>query len=139
MMQRRTPAARAPLRKARVVAAPRVHGAFCSARVLGTLAALACGASGTAQDLPNPFARPEPVRTSASKPAEPQAPPTLELRATLVLDRKSSANIGGTIMRVGQKVGGYRLVSVREGAAVLVDAAGVTYTLEIAPPGQVTP
>jgi hypothetical protein len=107
---------------------------------IAVLAGLWCSAAAAAQDLPNPFARPGSGLSSARGSAEqPEAPLTLELRATLVRGRKSSANIGGVIVSVGEKVGGYRLVSVHEGAAVLVDAAGITYVLELEPPGQVAP
>jgi hypothetical protein len=96
-----------------------------------TLAALGCHANAAAQEkLANPFARPmQPTGSIAAA-----APIDLELRATLVRGNASSANIGGTIVRVGRRVGEYRLVSVHEGAAVLVDAAGVTHVLEIEPP-----
>jgi hypothetical protein len=99
------------------------------------LAALAFKHSLAAQPLPNPFARPGGATVADSADT---APIELRLRATLVRGRASSANIGGTIVRVGERVGEYRLVSVHEGAAVLVDAAGVTHVLEIEPP-QVAP
>jgi hypothetical protein len=108
--------------------------------LLGVLA-VACSCASAGQDLPNPFARPAAARSAASARAavQPQEPADLELRATLVRGRDSSANIGGRILRVGEKMGGYRLVSVREGAAVLVDASGVSYVLEIEPSRQVAP
>jgi hypothetical protein len=85
--------------------------------------------------LPNPFARPAQARIvpGDDREAAPSAP-LLELRATLVRGRESSANIGGTIVQVGAKIGDYRLTSVNEGMAVLADDAGVTYVLEIEPP-----
>lgn len=43
---------------------------------------------------------------------------TLDLRATLVAGRRSSVNLGGSILSLGDEVAGYRLVSVREGEAV---------------------
>jgi hypothetical protein len=92
------------------------------------LAGLCAEASGGEQRLANPFSRPESASAAAAAPA------LLELRATLVRGGQSSANIGGTIVRIGERVGDYRLVSVHEGAAVIVDAAGVTYVLEIEPP-----
>lgn len=107
-------------------------------RLLGSvlLAGVACCAVVSAQELPNPFARP--ASTSARAGAEPaEAPLSLALRATLVRGRASSANIGGTIVRIGQTIGGYRLASVHEGTVMLVDAAGVTHVLEIEPPQQV--
>ena len=105
------------------------------------LALLACCAGAAAEDLPNPFARPEAAAGgyAARRGAQAPTPDSLDLRATLVRGRKSSANFGGTILRVGEKVGGYRLVSVHEGAAVLVDDTGVTYVIEIEPHGQVEP
>ena len=77
------------------------------------------------------------MRAPRREPGQPS--PTLELRATLVRGRESSANIGGTIVRVGDKIGDYRLISVHEGAAVLADAAGFIHVLEIEPSRQVTP
>ncbi|HET7131394.1 MAG TPA: hypothetical protein VFJ95_04065 [Gammaproteobacteria bacterium] len=102
-----------------------------------TLALLACAAGAAAQDLPNPFARPDGREAPGSGRVQQQNPHSLELRATLVRGRSSSANIDGTIVRVGEKVAGYRLVSVHEGAAVLVDAAGITYVIELARSRQV--
>lgn len=107
---------------------------------LGLLVAVLSGVS-AAQDLRNPFARPEAeaVAPSHVDAVEPQRPVDVELRATLVRGRDSSANIGGTIVRVGERVGSFRLVSVRERAAVIVDSAGVSYVLEMSPPRQVLP
>lgn len=148
MIVRRIVAARAALPETRAPRPPRGPGAPRSLRVLGVLAGLACSANGVvAQDLANPFALPKSARASASPSvgAEAPLPPlALELRATLVIGRESSANIGGTIVRVGEKIRGYRLVSVHEGAAVLVDAAGITHVLgierhEFETPWQVTP
>ena len=45
-------------------------------------------------------------------------PGQLDLRATLVGGRRSSVNLGGSILGLGDEVAGYRLVSVREGEAV---------------------
>ena len=45
-------------------------------------------------------------------------PDTFDLRATLVAGRRSSVNLGGSILGLGEEVAGYRLVSVREGEAV---------------------
>jgi hypothetical protein len=95
-----------------------------------TLAAVGLQTSIASQPLANPFARPG---SSSAGEAAAAVPIDLQLRATLVRGRASSANIGGTIVRVGERVGGYRLVSVYEGAAVLVDATGVTHVLEIEP------
>lgn len=95
---------------------------------------------GMAQELPNPFARPVSTRAPASDDHDSSARPSpnLELRATLVRGRQSSANIGGTIVPVGAKIGNYRLISVHEGAAVLTDSAGATHVLEIAPTARIT-
>jgi hypothetical protein len=102
-----------------------------------TLALLACAAGAAAQDLANPFALPAGREAPGRGRAQQENPTSLELRASLVRGRSSSANIGGKIVRVGEKVAGYRLVSVHEGAAVLVDAAGITYVIELEPSRQV--
>lgn len=92
----------------------------------GALVAAPPQASATPSDVPNPFARPGAARAATGA----VAPLDLELRATLVAGRHSSANIGGTILKLGQELGGYRLIAVREGTAVLV-RAGIPYVLEI--------
>lgn len=70
----------------------------------------------------NPFAKPAFMTLIEEAPAlarrEPQAE-ALSLQATLVAKDKSFANIGGIILAPGEEHDGYRLVSVREGAAVL--------------------
>lgn len=43
----------------------------------------------------------------------------LELRATLLAGERSSANLGGAIVSIGDEIAGYRLVSIQEGEAVL--------------------
>jgi len=70
----------------------------------------------------NPFAKPAfmtlieeaPAQTRREAPAE-----ALSLKATLVAEGKSFANIGGIILAPGEEHDGYRLLAVREGAAVL--------------------
>jgi hypothetical protein len=99
---------------------------FGIAAVLAALAGATLQGFAAASDLPNPFVRPGGVRNATA----PAAPLELELRATLVAGRRSSANIGGTILRLGQELGGYRLTAVHEGTAVLV-RAGIPYVLEI--------
>lgn len=97
-------------------------------------------ANAETQELPNPFARPAlTAAPGGGRETAAQPSPTLELRATLVRGRQSSANIGGTIVRVGGKIGNYRLISVHEGAAVLADAAGVIHVIDIDLSRQVTP
>ena len=99
------------------------------------LAVLGLNSTLAAQPLANPFARP-----GLATPGEGDAavPIDLQLRATLVRGRASSANIGGRIVSVGERIGSYRLVSVHEGAAVLVDQAGLTHVLGMEPQ-QATP
>ncbi len=41
-----------------------------------------------------------------------------ELRATLVSDKRSLVNLGGTILELGEEAHGYRLLEVREDEAV---------------------
>lgn len=94
--------------------------------LFGALMATAPHGRAAASDVPNPFARPGAARAARAA----AAPLDLELRATLVAGRHSSANIGGTILRLGQELGGYRLTAVQEGTAVLV-RAGIPYVLEI--------
>ena len=69
----------------------------------------------------NPFT--VPIELEEGAPIAAQAPPqrqALELRATLVVPGgRSAANLGGSILSVGEEIAGYRLVSVSQGEAVL--------------------
>lgn len=70
----------------------------------------------------NPFQPPfdldaqQPESMGAETEVEPEP---LDLRATLLAGERSFANLGGSIVGVGEEIAGYRLVSVLEGEAVL--------------------
>jgi hypothetical protein len=70
----------------------------------------------------NPFNRPEfmlALRPAAENPLG--APPAaLKLKATLVTNGLTLANIDGEILAVGQTYAGYRIAAIAEGRAVLV-------------------
>lgn len=80
----------------------------------------------------NPFERPivEDIR-SAQVPAESRVEaPELRLRAVMLAGSGSLANIGGTIMGIGEEIEGYRLVSITERNVVL-NKHGKARTLSI--------
>lgn len=88
----------------------------------------------TAQQLHyNPFSRPAEFGNAAVA-LVPGADVAdgLRLRGVLVDGDQSMANIGGVIVPLGGEVGGYRLISVEEGQAVL-EKQGVTTLLVIEP------
>ncbi len=94
--------------------------------ILGYVAA--CYADGARSVLHrNPFERPK-LQQPAGRAASPEitgaAAPAWELRGTLVAGRDSLADVDGVIIRVGDDVDGYRLVSVREGIAVFFGNGG---------------
>lgn len=81
----------------------------------------------------NPFERPAWLSQAREIPTVAPAPrPQLELRATLVAGRQSVANVGGTILGLGEDIGGYRLEAVGEGTAVL-RAGDKVLRLSVAP------
>jgi hypothetical protein len=55
---------------------------------------------------------------------------TLELRGTMVAGTNSQANIGGTILAIGEDIEGYKLVSVKQRHVVL-DKNGAQKTLSL--------
>jgi len=71
----------------------------------------------------DPFERPkleQPTGSASSRYGSDGVPAEWELRATLVAGRDSLADVGGVIVRVGEEIEGYRLLSVGEGSAVLL-------------------
>jgi len=84
----------------------------------------------------DPFARPSlgGTRSSESK-AAPRAvasepPRSLRLTGVLVAGPGSLANVNGTMVRVGDSVSGYRLVEVRDRAAVF-EKNNTRFTLDL--------
>jgi hypothetical protein len=85
------------------------------------------------------FARPSLESMQPARPApEPSAAPAdlkpdwnPGLRAVIVAGRESMANVDGTILRIGQKIDGYRLAEVREHEVVFVKNKH-RYTLTLA-------
>ena len=72
----------------------------------------------------NPFQPPidltEPAADRENTGAQQEAAPEpLDLRATLLAGERSSANLGGLIVSIGDEIAGYRLVSVQEREALL--------------------
>lgn len=78
----------------------------------------------------DPFARPALVESArGARPAEQDSwAPTL--RATLMAGDRSLANLGGTVLGVGEESHGYRLVEVRPFEAVF-ERDGATVVLEV--------
>lgn len=71
----------------------------------------------------NPFSRPSSEVTVANRAriaGIDGAIPPLDLKATLVGGENALANVGGTVLRVGEETQGYRLVEVYEDRAVFV-------------------
>ena len=68
----------------------------------------------------NPFLKPAFLSAqSGSVQVDKVDPVTLELRATMVAGQLSQANIGGTIIGLGEEVNGYRLLEVHARRVVL--------------------
>jgi hypothetical protein len=69
----------------------------------------------------NPFERPAIVEKQENTAMNSNRPatPTLQLRATMQAGSRSLADISGKIIGIGQKIDGYRLVSVGERSVVL--------------------
>ena len=90
-------------------------------RTIPLLLALSTAANAAGSLQRNPFTVPIELEEGAPPVAqiEPQRQ-ALDLRATLVVaGGRSAANLGGSILMVGEEFAGYRLVSVSEGEAVL--------------------
>lgn len=71
----------------------------------------------------NPFSRPssEVTLTARARIAENDGTTLpLDLKATLVAQKNELANVGGIVLRPGEEINGYRLVSVYEDRAVFV-------------------
>jgi hypothetical protein len=83
------------------------------------------------QPLRDPFARPAPpLKIAALDPAEPEAPPVLQLRAVMVVPGRALANINGQILAVGEWFGDYQLIKVEE-RGVTLNKRGVKSVLEL--------
>lgn len=71
----------------------------------------------------NPFNRPGFVmnlgQAAAPAVAAIERPAELELRATMVASDAELANINGEVLRVGESIGGYRIVRITEGRVML--------------------
>lgn len=82
----------------------------------------------------DPFVRPDPERLAqgsvgAARPGQAWSP---VLRATLVAGDDSLANLGGTILKLGEETHGYRLVEVRDREAVF-EKGGSRLVLTLVP------
>ena len=90
-------------------------------RALLLLAAATSAGYALADDVPtlanDPFVRPQLVEHPAQEPAQ-STSPSLELRAILSAGDASRVDIGGRIVRVGEEVDGFTLVSVSEDGAL---------------------
>jgi hypothetical protein len=79
------------------------------------------------------FARPN--RTSSVTGSESLTTWNPQLTAVLVAGDESLANVGGTIVKVGEEIDGYRLLRVQEGTAVFIkDGLQVVLTMNATPP-----
>jgi hypothetical protein len=88
--------------------------------VVAAGAACACPAvAGDAPTLANdPFVRPQLVEHQEPATAAEAAAPPLELRAILFAGDASRVDIGGRIVRVGEEIDGFTLISVSEDGAL---------------------
>ena len=84
----------------------------------------------------NPFKQMEleqkkpPVPSREDKRSDKTSEP-LALRATIVSNHNSKANVGGIIVGIGEEVNGYRLLSVKQDRAVFIyDEQKVTVLVE---------
>jgi len=94
----------------------------------------------------NPFARPAPgAVASVAAPARAVTVPAAEwkpeLRAILAAGARSIVNVEGTVIPIGEKFEGHRLVEVHESSAVFVNGSRKRITLslrgiETPPPGM---
>jgi hypothetical protein len=81
--------------------------------------------------LRDPFA--PPILASTPNPEQVQRDllPPPQLRAVLVAGNRSTINLGGTMLSIGETWSGYRLLSVRDSDAVFIkDGAKITLSLD---------
>lgn len=71
----------------------------------------------------DPFAKPAPAVKQVRSEEIQDSPDTLELRAILIAEPASIANIGGTMVTVGNEINGYRLISLTEEGALFQKGA----------------
>jgi hypothetical protein len=81
----------------------------------------------------DPFDRPSLQARPGGEGAEPQAPWSPWLKATLVAGKSSMANLGGVVLKLGEETHGFRLMEVREWEAVFTKD-GERLTLAVVPP-----
>ncbi|MGB5579145.1 MAG: hypothetical protein WBM68_01150 [Woeseia sp.] len=111
-------------------------------RCIGALFATAlviAPAAGLADELPeirqNPFARPSSVVIADEEPrsfAETGTRTSLDLRATMVSDQGSLANVAGKVVSPGETVQGFTLLRVHEDRAIF-DYQGERVTIYVRP------
>jgi len=82
----------------------------------------------------NPFSNPyiSEIETTNDRVKAASPAITLELRGTMVAGTNSQANIGGTILAIGEDIEGYKLVSVKQRHVVL-DKDGTQKMLSLDP------
>lgn len=82
----------------------------------------------------NPFSNPYISENDVSKSHARKVLPAiaLELRGTMIAGTNSQANIGGTIIAVGENIDGYKLVAIKQRHVVL-DKNGTQKTLSLDP------
>jgi hypothetical protein len=97
------------------------------------LLALASGAAVQAQPLRDPFVRPAPppAAVAAESAAAEAVQVPLQLRAIMVTPGRSLVNINGHILAVGEWVGEYRVVRIRERSVTLATRAGAKNELTL--------
>ncbi len=80
---------------------------------------------GHAAEMParDPFVKPAMDNITTAAPAPQETKPELELRALLVAGAASIANVGGTMLAIGDEIDGYRLMSVSQGEAMFQKGA----------------
>ncbi len=134
----------------------RPASALANVAVLALAATLALGprtaqAQGLLDALRDPFAVPARILKAMTAPpppppapasAEPPAPapivepPPPELRAVMVAGSESIANVGGTMLRIGERIDGHRLIDVRPRGAVFQRDDGKTVAVSLDTPGR---
>jgi hypothetical protein len=87
----------------------------------------------------NPFSNPHiSEKETTNDHAKTAIPPVvLELRGIIIAGSNSQANIGGTILAIGEDIEGYTLVSVKQRHVVL-DKDGAQKTLSLDPDDSLT-
>jgi hypothetical protein len=109
---------------------------FCALAALAAVASAPCALAQGRVLQHDPFARPQLGFVPAAGPSAPvpkrTPPPKLKLTGVVVAGAGSMANVDGIIVRVGESIQGYRLVTVHERTAIF-EKNNAHFTLSITP------